>query len=240
MRITRNWFYKLSELNTENISIDDNLVVAIFDDFWFFPFSKGVSWNEMKEGEINIEIWENSRVEFYWVLEKIEDYKINFLQNKQYSNLIVRYLLLSKNNDKVKAKIFSKISASNTKTDVDIISIVWNEWYIDLDWIILIDEQIEKVDAKLHEENIFLWSSGKVKWIPTLLVRSNDVKASHACRIERISDEKLFYLRSRWIWRENALFMLVESYISTMFMCISMIDDNFYKELFDNIIKKIK
>ncbi|MBT3727553.1 hypothetical protein HOG21_08115 [bacterium] len=33
--------------------------------------------------------------------------------------------------------------------------------------------------------------------MPTLLVRSDDVKASHSCKMERISDEKLFYLRSR-------------------------------------------
>lgn len=227
MRITKNWFYKLSDVLDENkkMFIDDNITVMFFDDL---------------NQSIDIEVWEKSRVEFYWVIENNNDFKINFLQNKESSNLIVRYLLLSKNNDKVKAKIFSQISASNTKTDVHIISIVWNDWFVDLDWIILIDEQIEKVDAKLHEENIFLWSSWKVKWIPTLLVRSNDVKASHACRIERISDEKLFYLRSRWIWRDNALFMMVESYITSMFICLSMVDDIFYKELFENIIKKIK
>jgi hypothetical protein len=236
MRIIKNWFYKLSELNSVNITIEDNLVVVIFDDI----FLTSSLFENVLSNWIMIDIWENSRVEFYWVIENTSDFKINFLQNKESSNLIVKYLLLSKNNDKVKAKIFSQISASNTKTDIHIISIVWNDWFVDLDWIIEIDKWIQKVDAKLVEENIFLWNNWKVKWIPTLLVRSNDVKASHACKMERISDEKLFYLRSRWIWRENALFMLVESYISSMFMCLSMIDETFYKELFENIIKKIK
>ena len=250
MRIIKNWFYKLSELlslplknglykggSINSIIIDDNLVVAIFDDLNFshpqsLPIKEGRSYN--------IEIWENSRVEFYWVIENTSDFKINFLQNKPSSNLIVRYLLLSKNDEKVKAKIYSKLLANNIKSDVHIISIIWNYWFVDLDWIIEIAEWTEKVEAKLIEENIFLWSSWKVKGIPTLLVRSNDVKASHACKMERISDEKLFYLRARWIWKENAIFMLVESYILSMFMCLSMIDEAFYKELFDNIIKKIK
>ncbi len=237
MRITKNWFYKLSELVPKlwfqepilreeiiNINVDDNIIVMFFDDL---------------NQNIDMKIWENSRVEFYWVIENIDNFNINFLQNKKSSNLIVRYLLLSKNNEKIKTKIYSKLSSNNTKSDIHIISIVWNDWFIDLDWIIEIDKNIEKVDWKLLEENIFLWTTWKVKWLPTLLVRSNDVKASHACRIERINDEKIFYLRSRWIWKENSIFMMIESYILTMFKCISMVDKLFYKELLENIIKKV-
>ncbi len=238
MRIEKNWFYKLSELfnlpfskeipeedGIYKIFIEKDLTVMFFDDL---------------NKNIDIEIWENSRVEFYSVLENTNDFNINFLQNKDFSNLKVRYLLLSKDNEKLKAKIYSKLSANNVKSDVHIISIVWTNWFVDLDWIIEIDKWVKKVDWNLLEENIFLWSTWTVKWIPTLLVRSNDVKASHACRMERISDEKLFYLRSRWIWKENAIFMLVESYVTDMFRCISMIDDVFYKELFEKIIKKVK
>jgi Fe-S cluster assembly scaffold protein SufB len=37
----------------------------------------------------------------------------------------------------------------------------------------------------------------KIRGIPTLLVASSDVKANHSCAIEKISDSKIFYLRSR-------------------------------------------
>jgi len=255
MNIIKNWFYKLSEIlnndeENNSIIINDNLVVAMFDDLWIpdnfslfqrkRPEGSTLGVSPQGEGLINIKIWEKSRVEFYWILDNTGDKTINFIQNKELSNLSVRYLLLSKNNERIKVKICSEISASNSKSDIHILSIIWNDWFVDLDGIIKINELIEKVDAKLLEENLFLWDTWKVKWIPTLLVRSNDVKASHACRIERISDEKLFYLRSRWIWRYNALYMMIESYISSMFMCISMMDEKFYTELFENIIKKIK
>ena len=223
--ITKNWFYKISELNTNNITIDNDLIVSIFDDV---------------NNNIDIKIWENSKVEFYSVLENREDFKINFIQNKENSDLKVNYLLLSKDNIKLKSKIYSELVADNTKSDINIISVVWNSWYIDLDWIIKISEWIKKVDANLTEDNLFLWDTWKVKWIPTLLVRSDDVKASHACKMERISNEKLFYLRSRWVGKDNALNMMIEAKITYLFSCISMLDNDFYKELIEDILRKIK
>ena len=223
--ITKNWFYKISELNTNNITIDNDLIVSIFDDV---------------NNNIDIKIWENSKVEFYSVLENREDFKINFIQNKENSDLKVNYLLLSKDNIKLKSKIYSELVANNTKSNINIISIVWNDWYIDLDWIIKINEWVKKVDANLTEDNLFLWDTWKVKWIPTLLVRSDDVKASHACKMERISNEKLFYLRSRWVGKDNALNMMIEAKITYLFSCISMLDNDFYKELIEDILRKIK
>jgi len=225
MKITKNWFYKLSEFKASEIFIEDNLIVAIFDDL-----------NE----NLNIEIWENSRVEFYSLIEKIDDLNINFLQKKESSILQVRCLLLSKDSNKIKTRIYSELWTSKTKSDIQIISIIWNNWEVDLDWIIQINENIEKVDWNLNEENLFLGNSWKVNWIPTLLVRSDDVKASHACKMERISDDKLFYLRSRWVGKENALSMMIEAKIKGLFSCISMLDNEFYEKLLDNILKKIK
>ncbi|MGB2111461.1 MAG: SufD family Fe-S cluster assembly protein [Patescibacteria group bacterium] len=56
-----------------------------------------------------------------------------------------------------------------------------------------------------------------MRGFPTLLVRSNDVQAGHGCNIEKISDEKLFYLRSRGVDKQNALTMMVIAYIETIF-----------------------
>jgi Fe-S cluster assembly scaffold protein SufB len=225
MNISKNWFYKLSDFESNDLSIENDLIVSIFDDL---------------NNNINIEIWENSRVEFYSVLEDRNDFKITFIQNKKNSNLKVNYLLLSKDDTNLKAKIYSELSADFTKVDVKIVSIVWTNWFIDLDWIIKINEWIKKVDANLVEDNLFLGNSWKVKWIPTLLVRSDDVKASHSCKMEKISDDKLFYLRSRWIDKEYALSIMIEAKIKSLFLCISMLDNNFYENLINSIVDKIK
>ena len=103
-----------------------------------------------------------------------------------------------------------------------------------------IDNNIEKINWNLLEENLFLGNKWRVKAVPTLLVKSNDVKASHSCKMERISDEKLFYLRSRWIWRQNALVMMIEAKIKSLFSCLFMFDNTFYKELVEKILKKVQ
>ena len=220
MNIEKKWFYLMSEIGDEKIMISNDLEIVLFDD--------GLQNRQ-------IEIWENSKVSIFWVLEKQEDYNIDFEQNFQWSILVARYLLLSKNN-KLKAKVYSDLEANNTSSDVKIISIIWNDGSVDLDGIIKIGKWISWVKAKLIEENLFLWSTGKAKWIPTLLVRSDDVEASHACKMERISDEKLFYLRSRWVGKENALHMMVESYIIDLLWWLK--DAN--RDLYDHLIWEIE
>ena len=148
MKITKNWFYKLSEFKTNKIFIDKNLVVSIFDDL---------------NKDINIELWENSRVEYFWFVEKSDDLKVNFIQNEVNSKLSIKYLLFSKWENKIKAKIYSWISASYSISEVKILSIIWEKWFVDLDWVIDIMSWVEKVYWDLQEENLFLWDNAKAK-----------------------------------------------------------------------------
>lgn len=45
-------------------------------------------------------------------------------------------------------------------------------------------------------------------------MHSDDVEAGHAARIERVSDEKLYYLRSHGISKDDATVMTIESSVS--------------------------
>ena len=79
-----------------------------------------------------------------------------------------------------------------------------------------------------------------MRGFPTLLVRSNDVKAGHGCNIEKISDEKLFYLRSRGMQRDDALLMMVQSYIETIFWKLENIQKEYHDELVEKILEEIR
>jgi Fe-S cluster assembly scaffold protein SufB len=57
--------------------------------------------------------------------------------------------------------------------------------------------------------------------------------------MERISDEALFYLRSRGLEKENALNMILEAKLTDLFTCLVMYDKEFYNELKQNILTKI-
>jgi len=223
MQITKSWFYNLEDFwEISRFEISDWLKIIALD-----------NWKTSKE----IIVWKDVDLKICWFLEKEENYEIVFRQIWEKSNLEVNYLNLAKNLEKIKAKIHSKIESNFSQSDVFVSSICWDNWEVDLDWIIELAPNFRKMAWHLTEENIFLWDKGRVRWIPALLVKSNEVEASHACKIEKISEEDLFYLRSRWIDKQNASFILVESKVKNIFK--NMENEEIYSDLIEKILWKI-
>lgn len=223
MQITKSWFYNLEDFwEISRFEISDWLKIIALD-----------NWKTSKE----IIVWKDVDLKICWFLEKEENYEIVFRQIWEKSNLEVNYLNLAKNSEKIKAKIHSKIESNFSQSDVFVSSICWDNWEVDLDWIIELAPNFRKMAWHLTEENIFLWDKGRVRWILALLVKSNEVEASHACKIEKISEEDLFYLRSRWIDKQNASFILVESKVKNIFK--NMENEEIYPDLIEKILWKI-
>ena len=223
MQITKSWFYNLEDFwEISRFEISDWLKIIALD-----------NWKTSKE----IIVWKDVYLKICWFLEKEENYEIVFRQIWEKSNLEVNYLNLAKDSEKIKAKIHSKIESNFSQSDVFVSSICWDNWEVDLDWIIELAPNFRKMAWHLTEENIFLWDKGRVRWIPALLVKSNEVEASHACKIEKISEEDLFYLRSRWIDKQNASFILVESKVKNIFK--NMENEEIYPYLIEKILWKI-
>ena len=224
MNITKNWFYKINEDSWEKINIWDNLQVAIFDD------------NEIAK---KIIIWENSTLEYFSFFAEQGIYNKHFVCDKQNSKVIIKTLIYSEDN-KIESTITWELAVSKTESYTDILSFAWENGEIKLDWILKIGSALKNVKGRLDEENIFLWESWKISGIPTLLVETNDVEASHSCRMEKISDEKLFYLRSRGVGKENAMRMMIEAKIKNLYKCLVMYDSEFYEGILEKILQKIK
>ena len=223
MQITKSWFYNLEDFwEISRFEISDWLKIIALD-----------NWKTSKE----IIVWKDVDLKICWFLEKEENYESVFRQIWEKSNLEVNYLNLAKNSEKIKAKIHSKIESNFSQSDVFVSSICWDNWEVDLDWIIELAPNFRKMAWHLTEENIFLWDKGRVRWIPALLVKSNEVEASLACKIEKISEEDLFYLRSRWIDKQNASFILVESKVKNIFK--NMENEEIYPDLIEKILWKI-
>ena len=223
MKITKSWFYKSSELISKEVIILDKLNITIFDDD-----------NSLEK----VLVWKNSFLNYFSYFKKPDSYLKHFITSWEGAEVVINSLLFSKSNE-IKANIIWEIASNKSKIDISIICLAANNSFIDLDWQIQINESLEWVEGYLVEDNVFLWDKAKIRWLPTLLVRSDDVKASHACRIEKISDEKLFYLRSRGILKDNALNMMIESYVVKIFWNLKELDKVFYKEIIENILKEI-
>lgn len=225
MNITESGFLDISDIKENKIVISKDTQVVIFD--------KG-----SKIETITLE--ENAKLDYFAYFSEDKTYNKHFVTAWEKSEANVNCFLLSRWKKSVTAKIFWEVASSNSKIDTDIVSLVQEGWKIDLDGIIQINEKVEKVEWYLDETNIFLWDSWSVRGFPTLLVRSNDVKAGHGCNIEKISDEKLFYLRSRWMKREDALLMMVQSYIETIFGKLENTKKEYHDELVEQILEEIR
>lgn len=157
----------------------------------------------------------NTKLTWYGAITGNADYALQFATESGES--IVRMLLLATQDEKLKADIHSTLTSSNTVTNIHILSLVGESGIIELNGTVQIDANIAKVKGHILEENIFLGSKGNIRGIPSLLVHSDDVEAGHAARIERVSDEKLYYLRSRGISKDDATVMMIESSVAGLF-----------------------
>ncbi len=214
MNLTENKLYMSTELESE-VHIADWTLVMIYDESDTLKKVTFGKWASLK---------------YFGYFETEKSFKKYFLIDG----------LLSSRGEKIVAKIEWELAASGAYLDMKIVSFVSDDGVIDLDGIVNIVEWVQKVEGYLVEENIFLWETGKVRGLPTLLVHSNDVKASHACHMERISDDKLFYLRSRGIPREDAAVLMLEGYIAKIFWDLERDYEELYNDIKARILGRIK
>lgn len=217
MKIETSGFYNLSEFDSSDITLAPWIRVCLFD-----------AGNSVKK----IHISQGVTFDYYGFFhgEFVGEKHFHFLASETEGTIKI---LTHTKEEKLKLKLLGQLSDSATKVDIDIIALVQNGSDVDIDGCVQIDENIEQVEWYLHQTNIFLWESGKVRGIPTLLVQSNDVKAAHGCNIERISDDKLFYMRSRGISREDSLKLMIGSYFERVFSELREKKPEFTDELFE-------
>jgi Fe-S cluster assembly scaffold protein SufB len=113
--------------------------------------------------------------------------------------------------------IVSRLSSDHTQTDVSMTALLTDDTTNTITGKVDIVSGVRQVSGYLHEENIILGKHISIKTLPMLDVHSNDVSASHGCKIERLDDKKLFYAMSRGLTREQSISLFVDAYIGRLF-----------------------
>ena len=67
-------------------------------------------------------------------------------------------------------------------------------------------------DGTLEEHNLLLGDDAQINAEPNLEISHHKVKASHSATMERVDDEKLFYLTSRGLPKKEAQHLIVEGF----------------------------
>ncbi len=243
MNIEKSGFYKLDELinsplsfewegargwGTETIYIWENLTVSLFDTL---------------EWDLKIEVWAGAKLQYFsyflWKSGENKSYNKEVILVWEWAQSYIQSMNYSEA-ESMNVRIWSESLTNNGRLDTNILSFAWKGWKIAVDGILRIEKETSWNVWELDEENIFLGDDAQISGIPTLYVETNDMEAWHACRVERISDEKLFYLRSRGLGRENALAIMIEAKIRNIFSELEEIDTDFYESLLTEIIHTIQ
>jgi len=114
---------------------------------------------------------------------------------------------------KNKVNIVCRLNNSFIQANIRVLSFLPDQSDVQVNANIVLKSGIQKSSWHLLEENIVLWDNIRLKTLPMLDVCSNDVQASHGAKVHSLDSEKLFYMMTRWLPREQARSLLIEGHI---------------------------
>ena len=189
---------------------------------------------ENEEGLFQIIPDSDSNIKF-WAIIKNSQISFNFDIQNENSDIECYFLIPAIESQNVKLDINTNFKVSNTKVWINVIALASDNVSIALNGNLHIEENIKNVEAKLYEETLLIWNAKYISLIPWLRVDSPDVKASHWSKIQRISPERLFYMQSRWLSKNKAINMIINSYSQQIVDKLKL--DEKWKEEFYSMIQ---
>lgn len=171
----------------------------------------------------------------YLIISNSPDINITINTTSENIKSKIFWIFYSDSTSPTKAKIEVNLQNNNTETEVYLLSITIEGQSISVDGGINMAKWVKKVSWTLLEENLVFGNNISIKTKPILNIYSNDVKASHGARIEKVDSEKLFYLTSKWItwlWAER---LILDWYVDFILSHFHLIDKEAIKS---KIIKK--
>lgn len=154
---------------------------------------------------------QDSNIKF-WAIIKNSQISFEFNIQNENTNIECYFLIPAIKNQNIKLDINTNFKVSNSKVGINVIALASDNASITLNGKLHIENGIKGVETKLYEETLLLWNAKYISLIPWLRVDSPDVKACHWAKVQRISPERLFYMQSRGLDSEKAIWMIINSY----------------------------
>lgn len=160
----------------------------------------------------SIEVNKNSNI--YWTnIEGPSKMNISNLNSKIYgenSGSILNTLVLSENSE---YNIFTRTDhySVNTKSLMQSRAIVKNSKII-LRGLVYINKNANNSNGYQKNEMLLLDNNSRAVSIPDLEIHNNDVNCTHGSTITRIDNEKIFYIQSRGLSKEDSEKILLKGF----------------------------
>lgn len=108
-------------------------------------------------------------------------------------------------------------SASKTRACSDVSAFALKDGDLFVETVASIGPGVSAGYAEAVQSNVLFGERAKVRGVPELRIASDDVKARHSCAVERFSEDRLFYLRSRGLTESEATVSLLSAKTSLAF-----------------------
>ncbi|HLC92980.1 MAG TPA: SufD family Fe-S cluster assembly protein [archaeon] len=125
-------------------------------------------------------------------------------------------LLLSKGKQHFDLQYSSIHRAAGTESHCVFKSALRDESKMVFDGMIRIEESGSKTNALLECHSMIMGEKASSNQIPSLEIKTDDVKATHSATVAKIDEEEMFYLQSRGIEKESARKMVVKSFLESI------------------------
>lgn len=185
----------------------DNILINKWEESQIFDkiFEKNLNKKIILDSDSNLK---------YLIISSWSNIDLEFSSSGDGANFEIYGIFFSKNKDTIKWNISVLLSNNNAKANVYLLSLMWDDAIIKVKWSVDIGKWIKWVSGYLLEENVVLGKKIKINTLPILNVASNDVRAWHWAKVQKLDNEKLFYMTSKWLSSSKSKEIIVKWYIN--------------------------
>lgn len=126
-------------------------------------------------------------------------------------------VLVGRKNDDFTIRTVQHHLAPNTRSDLLIKTVLFDETHLDYDGLIKIEKKARGSDAFQRNENLLMDKNVVAQSKPELEIEADSVRCTHAATIGKINEEQLFYLQTRGLSRRKAEEVLIDGFLSGVF-----------------------
>jgi Fe-S cluster assembly protein SufD len=170
------------------------------------------------------------------------DSELNLQFYTQWENIKWDIYAIFFGTEPLSASLIAHVHNSNSHINMFILSFIQSDNLIDIKGSMDLWKDIFNSQWHLLEKNIVIapkWQKIKVKAIPRLDVYSNDVQASHWVSIDRIDEDSLFYLISKWLSNDSSQKLVTKWYIKNILEQFTDISDEEKQNIENTILSNI-
>lgn len=159
--------------------------------------------------------------------------EINNLCNKENENVEILVFILLDKDEKLVLNTKSIIKAKNVTANTRIKAVLYDDAKLEHTGLVKIEKSGNLANAYLSSKILLLGDKATAISCPQLEIEANEVKASHGSSIGRLSEEELFYLKTRGLSQQQAEKLLVEGFFEEQ---IEKIEDMKIKDKIQKIL----